>query len=909
MQSSVRAELPDVIERGRALLTVRALAQGAPKGEISYVRLCPANHHSEMFDAVYSPASSDKDTLDAEITGTHPLCSLCHMSRISECPGHRIAIRLPFLMVQPQFAEIFVKFLNAICLNYRRPPAQPFYGCGAARTQVIKRGATVVAGMNSTASDCKRCKASRPGGVKVMKFVAGAHGGIAYSIGKEEHQISLSALMQYISASPVREAVLGAASFYGMHIDIRTMVTDKLYLPPYQLRPSVAKGGNVDTAHYANISDQCSKVPYPSPMKLDSANMASSDVMSKYALIYREILELMAQKPKSPDKITLWLGLPGKKGHIRGHVTGAHANGVLRAVIRPSGSNFGEFEISRHFQSLTTKVGVNRHNIDEIRQFADAGLLNFIQLRKSAEVVHYRRGTQIHLGDVVWRNIVPGDVIVANRQPTLHRLSLMANTVRMIDGPVNGLHSSETTPYNGDFDGDEMNAIVPPDYAGTLELRSVAHAVNNVMGPGAPAMAPVFHDLAVMMLLSIRAVEKVRSPSEYLAAYTPSFDLDRRKASYPARRSAAIAAGLLPARGDDELLTTYGDALSLLFPEDFNFEKGKLQIWNGVFIRGEFEKKNLGMSTGTITHAFGAYPRKRAALFINDVNRLCGAYMHANAISFDPSDMIHPDEYYAEIRTIVNSTRQQLEAALQQKARAPSEIERGQLERRIVMLAAAPVQQIRQSISDASTAGTRAIAKMRADGASADAIAAKEAEVRAERRRNVFELMFMSGCRGSLNNAMQMTLTLGAQYTGTQRTDASQMSWIRNPHAAPAADGRRREDILGNGVIDSNYMGGLTPEHYAVGASPVRHQIVKSKLEVATVGYLAKLMGLAVGQYYCADDMAIVAGRTVIADSMGGHLDPMSLVKTSVDGHGHFTFANIPVLVGKVNYAARVAAQ
>lgn len=910
--------LPDVVERGRALLTVESLCRAAPQGRIAYIRLGPANHHNPRnFDAVFVPASSDREALAAEIGGEHPLCSLCHRPRISECAGHRVAIQLPFYMIQPQFADIFLKFLNAVCLNWRPDrAAEPFYGCGAPRAASVKRGVSVVAGLSAIATTCRHCGAARAAGVKSARFVRGEHGGIAYLLDRREHPVSLSALMQHVSASPFRETLLGSAAFYGMRLDIRAMVTDKLALPPYQLRPNAPGHQNPDTALYAAIAEACARAPYPEAGRADAVNVypaggggPAAQQRAICATVYRLIEELHASKPKSPDALTLFLMLPGKNGAVRGHVMAAYANNVFRAVVCPSDRNFGEFVASRYFQALTTEVRVNRYNLDELQRCADAGLVRYHRLRHSAEIAPFRKGGQVHLGDTVWRHVVAGDVLVANRQPTLHRLSLMGNTLRWGSGPVCKLHPCETVPYNADFDGDEMNATAAPNSAAALELRTVGHAVNNVAGPGGPAMAPVFHELAVLRLMCIRAEELPPDPRGLAESLTPSADRERRFASYPARRAAARAAGLLPpapeSAAGEPPLRTYRDALSLLFPEDFHYERKELLIWRGVLVRGELEKRNVGLSAGSITHALGAYPRKRAALFLNDVCRLCAAYMLGSAISFDPQHMIHPDPYYAEIRGLVSATRAQLEEALQLKAAANSQIEREQLEGRILMLSAAPVQQIRERIGDSALSGLRRVAALRREGADPAAVARAEAEVRAERAGNVFNLMFESGCRGSLTNAMQMTLTLGAQYTGTERTDASQMSWIANPRAAPAPDGRPRQSILGNGIIDSSFMNGLTPEQYAAHASPVRHQIVRSKMEVAETGYLSKMTTLVLGQYVCTDDMATAAANTVISHTMGGHLNPTALFNTRVDGHGHSTFADIRILVGRVNYAAR----
>ena len=54
-----------------------------------------------------------------------------------------------------------------------------------------------------------------------------------------------------------------------------------------------------------------------------------------------------------------------------------------------------------------------------------------------------------------------GDYVLFNRQPSLHKMSMMAHRVKVMKGNTFRLNVSVTPPYNADFDGDEMNMHVP----------------------------------------------------------------------------------------------------------------------------------------------------------------------------------------------------------------------------------------------------------------------------------------------------------------------------------------------------------------------------------------------------------------------------------------------------------------
>lgn len=70
-----------------------------------------------------------------------------------------------------------------------------------------------------------------------------------------------------------------------------------------------------------------------------------------------------------------------------------------------------------------------------------------------------------------------------NRQPTLHRMSMMAHKVRILPYDTFRINLSVCFPYNADFDGDEMNVHVPQSYESLAELKNIASVENQIVGP------------------------------------------------------------------------------------------------------------------------------------------------------------------------------------------------------------------------------------------------------------------------------------------------------------------------------------------------------------------------------------------------------------------------------------------
>merc|ERR1719225_2155517 len=71
------------------------------------------------------------------------------------------------------------------------------------------------------------------------------------------------------------------------------------------------------------------------------------------------------------------------------------------------------------------------------------------------------RAQNLKLGDIVERHMMDGDVVLFNRQPSLHRISIMSHKAKILEGRTFRFNECVCTPYNADFDGDEMNLHLP----------------------------------------------------------------------------------------------------------------------------------------------------------------------------------------------------------------------------------------------------------------------------------------------------------------------------------------------------------------------------------------------------------------------------------------------------------------
>lgn len=79
--------------------------------------------------------------------------------------------------------------------------------------------------------------------------------------------------------------------------------------------------------------------------------------------------------------------------------------------------------------------------------------------------------THLEFGYKVERHLQDGDVVIFNRQPSLHKMSMMGHRIKIMPYSTFRLNLSVTTPYNADFDGDEMNMHVPQTFETRAEVR------------------------------------------------------------------------------------------------------------------------------------------------------------------------------------------------------------------------------------------------------------------------------------------------------------------------------------------------------------------------------------------------------------------------------------------------------
>jgi DNA-directed RNA polymerase subunit A' len=193
--------------------------------------------------------------------------------------------------------------------------------------------------------------------------------------------------------------------------------------------------------------------------------------------------------------------LKGKEGRFRGNLSGKRVDYSARTVISPDPNlDINQVGVPVHVATkLTVPDVVTPLNLEEMKRLVvngpnlHPGALYVIrpdQKRIRLEFVQDRSlvAETIEPGFIIERHLKDGDIALFNRQPSLHRMSIMAHRVKVLPYKTFRLHLTVCPPYNADFDGDEMNLHIPQSKEAQTEARLLMQVQDQILSPryGAP---------------------------------------------------------------------------------------------------------------------------------------------------------------------------------------------------------------------------------------------------------------------------------------------------------------------------------------------------------------------------------------------------------------------------------------
>lgn len=326
---------------------------------------------------------------------------------------------------------------------------------------------------------------------------------------------------------------------------------------------------------------------------------------------------------------------PTKQGRYRGNLLGKRVNFSGRTVITPDASlDMDQLGVPiMTAMTLTYPEIVTESNIERLQKLVDNGKYNypganfvFPGSRKDRKPIYlgYRKEQcKIRFGDTVERHLVDNDYVLLNRQPTLHKLSMMGHRVKVLRDPnlrTYRLNVSVTTPYNADFDGDEMNIHVPQSEQTKIELSHIANSKLQIVSPRtSESIIGVVQDglIGAFNLTSSSTVIDWKDAMNILS-YTTVEDVSSfvKKRSYT---GLEMFSAILPDR-----VTT----------------NGQMTVKNGTAVKGQVSKKQLGSGANNslIHHIWDIYGPDKTVDFINNIQRLTNNFNLVNGFTVGIGD-------------------------------------------------------------------------------------------------------------------------------------------------------------------------------------------------------------------------------------------------------------------------------
>ncbi|EGN55775.1 DNA-directed RNA polymerase subunit beta' [Hallella multisaccharivorax DSM 17128] len=313
--------------------------------------------------------------------------------------------------------------------------------------------------------------------------------------------------------------------------------------------------------------------------------------------------------------------LKGKQGRFRQNLLGKRVDYSARSVIVVGPElKMGECGLPKLMAAELYKPFI-------IRKLIERGIVKTV---KSAKRIVDRREP------VIWdilENVMKGHPVLLNRAPTLHRLSVMAFQPKLIEGKAIQLHPLACTPFNADFDGDQMAVHLPLSNEAVLEAQILMLQSHNILNPanGAPVTVP-----SQDMVLGLYYITKIRpgAKGEGLMFYGP----EEAVIAFNEKRCAEHA--LVKCMVDD-------------LDENGRPVRHIVETSVGRIIVNEIIPKELGFFNGVISkkslrNLISAVIKKvgmaRACSFLDGIKNLGYRMSYLAGLSFNLDDIIVPPE-------------------------------------------------------------------------------------------------------------------------------------------------------------------------------------------------------------------------------------------------------------------------
>lgn len=757
-------------------------------------------------------------------------CRTCG-SKLKECIGHFGYIELARPVIHVKFVGIILNFLRSTCKECGRVllpkneveklidelnRIEKEEGVEARR----KRTNKIVASLK-TINKCPHCKARKPKTTleKPTTFF------------ENEKRISPIEVRARLEKVPDEDCeVLGLKPKF---IRPEWMVLTVLAIPPVTMRPSITLESGERSED--DLTHKLGDIVRINQRLFENINAGAPEIIIEdlWDLLQYHITTFfdnnIAQLPPARHRSgqplkTITERIKSKEGRIRHNLAGKRTNFSSRTVISPDPMiDLNEVGIPMEVaMKLTIPEKVNTWNIDYLKKFVERGPkkypgANYIvrpdgKKKKITDEMKEQILEEIQLGYVIERHLMDGDIAIFNRQPSLHRMSMMCHKVRVLPYKTFRLNPAVCHPYNADFDGDEMNLHIPQTEEARAEAEILMTVETQLISPryGLSVMGCTQDAISGNYVLTKDATLGREEAIELLASIGVE-DLSR----LPNRKNISGK-----------------ELFSCLLPDDFNFRgysksNEPVRIKNGYLEKGVMDSANLGVGAGLmLRNIHKKYGAEYTIDFLGKVFRLGITYLLYKGFSVHISDTDLPEIAGKKIKDILDKAYNDVYRLIESYKNNKLEILPGKTIRETLELRILEVLNKARNIT----------------GNIVTEYSIKETDT---------IVMAKSGARGKLLNLTQMAACVGQQAMRGRRIEKGfadrTLPCFKKGDLGPEA----------HGFIRIGYKAGLSPAEFFFSAITGRDSLMDTALRTPKSGYLYRRLANAM------QDLKVEYDRTV----------------------------------------------
>ena len=593
------------------------------------------------------------------------------------------------------------------------------------------------------------------------------------------------------------------------------MICTVLPVPPPAVRPSIIEENG--QRREDDLTHKLSDIIKTNNSILDKMNKGASEETIKYitmllqyhifTFIDNQIPGLAPSQQRNGRKLkSVSDRMKKKEGRIRGNLNGKRVDQSARSVITPDPYiSIDELGVPIKVAiNITFPEVVNKYNLDHMREIIKNGSetwpgAKYVKKLKEVITINLKYAdldkvaNELKYGDIVHRHLTNGDFILFNRQPSLHKMSMMCHKVVIMPYQTFRLNVLDTPPYNADFDGDEMNLHCPQNIQTMNELMDIAAVPYMIIAPrdGKPIIEVVQDTLLGAFRLTkdaTRIQDKTMANLQMINSYF---------------------SGALP-EPNKHYMYTGKEAYSQILPPGLfinrkNKNDEKFVIDNSQLVSGTLDKTVFhGITTGLLPVIFHDYGPFEVRKFLDNTQRLICRWLLTSGFSVGISDLVTDSNTEEQLKSKIKEMKTKAYHKL-------DDIRRGTIDNNSIFN---NEEYIEREIIGILNETTSEVGK----------IGLSQIDEKTNRMIN----MVKSGSKGKETNVAQMIACVGQQNVDGKRitygfTDRTL------PHFTKYDDGPEAR-----GFVENSFISGLTPQEVFFHAMGGREGLIDTAVKSVT---------------------------------------------------------------------------